>query len=68
MKKQSLILFFGYMCNNRCIFCDSDMRDPVQLKREKAGNNFSAVRIKKIISRLGKKGYSGIEFAGGEPT
>ncbi|OGS54919.1 MAG: hypothetical protein A3J79_10285 [Elusimicrobia bacterium RIFOXYB2_FULL_62_6] len=59
-KMLKVVLFTGYSCNNRCLFCiDADKRDlPERTTKE----------LLKLIYASGKKGADILEIIGGEAT
>jgi len=60
-KRTKTVIFLGYACNNKCIFCCNE--DKRNLKYEK-----SFKEIKKDIKNAFNKGSSYLELIGGEPT
>ncbi len=61
MKTKKTVVFMGYTCNNKCIFCCNED------KREKVLDK-PTLEIKEDILRAKKHGSRYLELIGGEPT
>lgn len=59
-KIQKTVIFLGYACNNKCLFCIN------WDKREIPGDSFG--EVKKEIAAAKVRGSTYLEFVGGEPT
>jgi len=59
-KIKKTVIFLGYICNNKCVFCIN------WDKRKIPGGSFQ--EIKREMAAAKKRGSTYIEFVGGEPT
>ncbi|MBR9676979.1 radical SAM protein [Candidatus Woesearchaeota archaeon] len=59
-KIKKSVIFMGYSCNNKCVFCCNENKRNIKEK--------SFDQIKKILIKLKKEGYTYLELIGGEPT
>ena len=59
LQEEYFVLELGSKCNNNCIFCSVKNRDIVDISTQEAKNN---------ILQAKHRGFTKIQFTGGEPT
>ena len=60
-KTKKTVIFMGYKCNNKCIFCCNDDKRSKNLEK-------TTSEVKDDVKSAKKSGTTYIEFIGGEPT